>query len=315
MTAPEIRYRRLLALYPRDFRQEYEEEMLGVLMADPRPGPAQAFDVMRGAIAAHLRGLWVGESRAARVVQIFGAMLLFAIALRRVMGGVVRIFLADPAWVHIETVSWVRVAAWGVTVIAAFLGWRVLGAAGALVGLAGEIAAPFQSYLNTPATVLYAYWLIVAAAVVLAAGLVAERGRARPRGWLLVGAAGVVLAGPSSMYPYVLVGQGSVLSYAFGMWWGPILLAPMLLLVAVVRQDPDTRRRLVCWAAPVIATVPLVQWGFGGFMAYNGRHPEDIQLIGPVQWAVLVLVPVVAFVGASVVNRRGAVSRVRPADM
>ena len=82
----EIRYRRLLAFYPRDFRQEYGDEMLGVLMADPRPGPAQVFDVVRGAVAAHLRGLWAGEGRAARVVQIFGAMLLFAVALRRIVG-------------------------------------------------------------------------------------------------------------------------------------------------------------------------------------------------------------------------------------
>ena len=45
----EIRYRRLLALYPREFRREYEDEMLGVLMTDPRPG--QVFDVLRGAAA------------------------------------------------------------------------------------------------------------------------------------------------------------------------------------------------------------------------------------------------------------------------
>ena len=33
----ERRYRRLLALYPRSFRRDHEEEMLGVLMARARP--------------------------------------------------------------------------------------------------------------------------------------------------------------------------------------------------------------------------------------------------------------------------------------
>jgi hypothetical protein len=38
----ERRYRRLLALYPRAFRTEREEEMLAVLMAGAAEGPATA---------------------------------------------------------------------------------------------------------------------------------------------------------------------------------------------------------------------------------------------------------------------------------
>ncbi|WP_250001976.1 hypothetical protein [Actinoplanes sp. M2I2] len=291
MTMPEIRYRRLLALYPRDFRREYEEEMLGVLMADPRPGPAQVFDVLRGALAAHLRGS-ARESRAARVVQVFGAMLLFAVALRRVSGGVrgaLRDYLGS---VPVDAVSWVRLAGWGVVLVAAFVGWRMLGAVGATAGLAGEILSPARFYLDTPASVLWAFWLIVAAVVVLIAGLVAERGRARPAGWGWVAAAGMVL-----------VVQGTLISYSWR--WAVAGLAVALVGAAVLRQEPGLRRRLACWAAPVIVTVPLVQWGFGGFIEYNMRHPESTQLIGPLQWAALVLVPVAAFAGASVLDRRG----------
>jgi hypothetical protein len=38
MTTLENRYRRLLALFPRDHRLLYEEEMIGVLMADAESG-------------------------------------------------------------------------------------------------------------------------------------------------------------------------------------------------------------------------------------------------------------------------------------
>ncbi|MGK5679003.1 hypothetical protein [Actinoplanes sp. URMC 104] len=295
----EIRYRRLLTLYPRDFRREYEEEMLGVLMADSRPGPAQAFDVVRGALAAHLRGLWSGDGRAARVVQIFGAMLLFAVALRRVAVDVRAVVLySDVASVQMDAVNVLRLAGWGVALAAALLGWRLLGAVGAFAGLAGEILSPARYYLDTPATVLNVYWLIVAATVVLVAGFVAERSTVRPRGWVLVAGAGVLLFVQGATAPY------SVYQGVRSWWLAVALLAIVLVGVAVVRQEPAVRSRLLCWAAPVIATVPLIQWGFGGFIEFNMRHPEATQLINPLQWAALVLVPVAAFAGASALDRR-----------
>jgi hypothetical protein len=95
-----MHYRRLLALYPRDFRREYEEEMLAVLMTDERRGPAQVLDVVRAALVVRFR-LAVGAvewRQAARVVQLFGAILLFAVALRRLVG------LASTAIRHPEFV-------------------------------------------------------------------------------------------------------------------------------------------------------------------------------------------------------------------
>nr|WP_221375791.1 hypothetical protein [Actinoplanes polyasparticus] len=299
----EIRYRRLLALYPRDFRQEYGDEMLGVLMADPRPGPAQVLDVARGAVAAHLRGLWIGEGRAARLVQIFGAMLLFAVASRRFVGGLLATVnhFDQVGWQNLPVTSSVRFVAWGVALVAALLGWRLLGAAGAAAGLAGEVLTPAGSYVETPATVLYAYWLIVSAVLVLIAGLVADRGPVRPRGWQWVAAAGVVL---------VLQGrlEQSGSSGPYELRWMLVLVAVALAAVAIFRQEPRLRARLLCWIAPVIATVPLVEFGFAEFIVYNMGHPESTRMISPLQWAVLVVVPVVAFVGASVLDRRGRVT-------
>jgi hypothetical protein len=56
----ERRYRRLLAWYPRAFRREHEEEILGVLMAGAREGQRQpelmeCLDLMRSALWMRLR--------------------------------------------------------------------------------------------------------------------------------------------------------------------------------------------------------------------------------------------------------------------
>lgn len=53
-------YRRLLACYPRDFRSENEDELLGVLLSTAaegqrRVGIAEAADLIRGALRARLR--------------------------------------------------------------------------------------------------------------------------------------------------------------------------------------------------------------------------------------------------------------------
>lgn len=56
----ERRYRRLLACYPRAFRRENGEEVLGVLLAcaqqgQQRPGLAASVDLIKGAVRAWLR--------------------------------------------------------------------------------------------------------------------------------------------------------------------------------------------------------------------------------------------------------------------
>jgi hypothetical protein len=60
LTPLERRYRRRLALYPRAFRRENEDEILAVLLAcaedgQQRPGPAASADLIRGAIRMRLR--------------------------------------------------------------------------------------------------------------------------------------------------------------------------------------------------------------------------------------------------------------------
>ena len=59
----ERRYRRLLRLYPRRYREQHSEDMLGVLMTDAadggkRPRLAAALDLLRGAVLVHTRYWW-----------------------------------------------------------------------------------------------------------------------------------------------------------------------------------------------------------------------------------------------------------------
>ncbi len=297
----EIRYRRLLALYPAEFRREYEEEMLGVLMADPRPGPGQVSDLLRGAVTARLRQPFAARHewrRAARVVQLFGAILMLAVSVRLVVGTAMSSTYPGAPAFTLDTVTIVRLTGWTMVVIAAVLGARLFGLAGAITGLAGEIASPAQYYAETPATVLHVFWLITAAAVVLVAGLVADCGP-RPRGWL----------------PVVLAGVGIAFSGALlrtGLW--PVyqalpVLLPVLAGLGVLRQDPAVRLRVLACTVPVLVTAPLVMVGFGGFMRHNQLHPESLRMLGPAHWAVLVLIPAAAFLVAAELARRFEMNR------
>jgi hypothetical protein len=70
MTGLERGYRRLVACYPRWFRKENEDEIIAVLLATAsggqrRPGLAESFDLVRGAVRMHM-----GLSRAPRSVLI-----------------------------------------------------------------------------------------------------------------------------------------------------------------------------------------------------------------------------------------------------
>lgn len=312
----EARYRRLVALYPRAFRREYEEEMITVLLAEGRSGPGQVFDLIRAALTVHLRALAVpgGAWReTARVVWFFGALLLLALTARRFgmvtawsEGFSARLFPADP-------VEFLRLVGWAVALGGAVVGLRSAGLLGAAAGLAGEIAAPARFYLDTPAMVLNVYWMIVAAVLVLLAVPLAgpAPGRlwtssGRIRGWLPVTLAGLTL-----------IAQGSFLSYWPWMisaqpWsasppWLIVLLtaaSAVLIVCGVARQAPAVRRRLVVWSTPVLVTIPLIITGFGDLVEFNMRNPGAERLLGPMQWAALVLIPAVTFAVTAEITRR-----------
>ena len=89
----ERRYRSLLALYPKDYRREHEQEILSVLMAaategQQRPRLAESADLVRSAILMRLRRTKVPTSweyRHARLMLpvrvVTGVWLVFLTAI------------------------------------------------------------------------------------------------------------------------------------------------------------------------------------------------------------------------------------------
>lgn len=313
MSSKETRYRFLLGLYPAEFRREYADEMIGVLMADPRPVRRHATSLMAGAGAARLRAVLDGPEwrRAAFVVQVFGAILLFAVALRRFeMGGGTAILL-HPQHVRppIDAYDTVRLAAWTIVLAATVAGVRGVAVAAALAGVVAECTAASRHYYESPVVFLGAFWIVMAGAVVLIVSEVAARGP-RPRGWPFVtlGALALVsngfVTGAFPGYVGALTLFRSYGGYGTGVSAALVLAAVALTLVGVARIEPAVRRRVIACVVPVAAVFPLVGYGFGGLIDFNLRHPEDIRVLGPVQWAALVVVPALAFRVAAGLNRR-----------
>jgi hypothetical protein len=128
----------------------------------------------------------------------------------------------------------------------------------------------------------------------------------RPRGLLLVTAAGVALAdngypawrsmSPRPVIP--LLGPVSLGTVAV------VLPAAVLAIAAVRRLEPEVRRRVVACAVPVLCVFPLVGGAFTGFVAFNELHPASIRLLSLGQWTAMVVIPAVAFWVAAWLNMR-----------
>jgi hypothetical protein len=77
----ERRYRRLLRLYPREFRARREGEMLGVLMASARdgqtrPAPGSVADIVRGSLLMRVRGPRGGWASALAAFALLAPLFL-----------------------------------------------------------------------------------------------------------------------------------------------------------------------------------------------------------------------------------------------
>jgi hypothetical protein len=94
--ALERGYRRLLALYPRSYRREHEEELLTVLLACAgegrrRPEPADAANLIRNALWMRLRP---GAPRSARTVFV-AVRLMYAGAVLQLLSVVTLLLTLD----------------------------------------------------------------------------------------------------------------------------------------------------------------------------------------------------------------------------
>jgi hypothetical protein len=110
----EGRYRRLLRLYPRSYREQHAEDMLGVLMNEARsgksrPGFMETLDLLHNALTIHARYWW--QMRIARERQSFDV---------RHPRLVIRIRLAVVAWLTFITVMLCIAGYWWIAVVVVF---------------------------------------------------------------------------------------------------------------------------------------------------------------------------------------------------
>lgn len=196
-------------------------------------------------------------------------------------------------------------------VVAALLRLRRSAAGLALLGAAAEVVAVAGRYEQSPPEMLRSTWLVTVALLVAAVSvrLAGVATVARPRGlWWFAAALGCAACG-------VIIDERQ--EYFHGVDYGAYISGtfifryalPLYLLAAVLggrvwwRQGGPVRRRLLAFAAPVVATAAVVAYGFAGFLYSSQRFATPI-LLAPVQWVVLAATPVSAFLLAVLVLDR-----------
>jgi hypothetical protein len=276
MTAPlEIRYRRLLAVYPAAHRQAYEEEMVGVLMAGAEPGqrrPAlgEAVDLLwSGLVARFGRGRQDLRSAvwrdAAAVAGLIGVVLLAAVPCRRLIFGVhylqqygdpMRRFGVDGGLL-LDVAA--RSVAWLAVLVAVLVAARRTAVGLAVVAVLVEIAT---IVVWLPAYEFHAIrmsWAPVLALCTVALLALARRGRPAiaimgRRGLALITAA-LVLTGFSELLLLRLWQAPAQILGLISVTDALLAVAAALLLTGLLRIPGQLRRRTLVLLAPVVAVL------------------------------------------------------------
>jgi len=314
--ALERRYRRLLAWYPRAYRAANADDMLGVALARSAPGrrwpePGEAVNLIVSGIGERLGGTLRQPDRrdTAAVLAIAGPLLLAAGALRIMASP----FLFMPAIPALETqqrmvVTAVAFAAWWTLVaLAGMLRWRRAAAAGACLGLAGQVVLLVLAVSANDGALMVAYWQAAVALVTVISALGSLRSQGRPLSWRAVtalAAAPAILAGWPAVemafitYTPVTGTSGTISDPFWGSegWLGDGLFAVALILtlIAIATLRPAVRRRAAVLLLPALLTTTLACWGFGGFVP--GGPPIGLLTLSPFQGRDLALVPVIGVV-------------------
>jgi hypothetical protein len=199
----ERRYRRLLAWYPAAYRAANEDDMLGVALARSASGqrwpePGEAVNLIVSGIGERLAGMLrrPDQRDTAAVMAIAGPVLMAAAAARTAAGP----FMLDPVLTTTHTsprmlVTGIALAAWWALVaLAGMLRWRRAAAAGACLGLAGQVVVLTLTVANYFGMLTVAYWQVDVALVTAASALGSLRFQDRPISWRAVTALAVAAA-------------------------------------------------------------------------------------------------------------------------
>jgi hypothetical protein len=320
----ERRLRRLLSWYPPRHRAVYEEEMLTVAMDQATPGQrrpslAEAFSLVKGGLSARFEHGWRGlrTSEWHEAVKVF--VVLASALLAAVSGGtLVRAALIGmPFGVTPGAIA--MTIGWSLVLIAACLDRRLLVAAGAALGAAGQAVLLIVAW----ASFTLDWWPFVLAVVTAVAAALVVRSPARPtttpgRTRLAALAMAVLVLASFALEAlgsvrYVVqstAGNDGQVRYT----WSPdvavlpnrpwvvgavLVLAPLLAaagiaVATVLRRPGPVRRRLVLLAVPV---------GLAAVMTFDGRLPLN-STAPAAQWTILALVSALGAVLAGLTHTR-----------
>jgi hypothetical protein len=330
MSGPDLesRYRRLLAWYPWSHRRVYEDEMLAVLVTGARPGQRRptvgetANLVVSGlraraqaAVTDFVNPAWVD---AAAVVGLLAALVLLSQRVVRLLEGVV-LYPGGP----IELQMYLRAAGWAAVLLAMLIGLRRAAAVLAWVTVLGEAVLLTRQYESDPVSTVRLLWPLVLAMTAAAALTVpAPRRRAvsvlrAPRLLAFVVGLGlvhaVVLANAHQLAT-PLNGTGGT-SYAFyglmnesasllHLWLAAVAVGALSATFAALTLPTPVRLRIAVLLAPIVTLAATVKLTLDGWAYSNSHMGHPIYLV-PVQWALLVALPLTALpIGALLVQRK-----------
>ncbi|MEU4336476.1 hypothetical protein AB0F59_17890 [Micromonospora lupini] len=322
-------YRCLLACYPRAYRRQYEDEMVGVLLDDAAPGQRRpaARDVsalLAGAVRAHVRQVGARFSvdawrDAAQVLGLIAALLLFVRSARVPVLHLSMFAQSYPDGIGEKFALWpggLGAGLWLVVAVFTVLAWGRAAAAIAVGGVAFEVVRVADAY-GQYSTVFDIWPAVLAAMVPLAVALRAPRSAtavlARWRLGTLAAATLVSVGAPSVA---LLTPVDSSASPIYGAWIftsgvdrvEAILLSVGYLLFALVVLSTPTalRLRLLALVVPVGVTLLLTRVGLGTTGTYLERSSHD-GVPDALTWAqlsTLVLAPVLLFAVAVAILHR-----------
>jgi hypothetical protein len=334
MSALERRYRRLLALYPADYRAEYGDEMLGVLMSAAAPDrqyprAGEAANLLVNAGAQRLRGggtTTVGGGPWTDAVAVIGTILPLFLLARSVRAITDRIGWSERMfvpWPTPDLVTWLRIAGWAAISVAVLIGMRRIATVMAAAIVVGEVAVAVVRMPDPrfyPEDSVAAFWTLLLA--VLATGAIAMTGRRR--GVVLIGrirlmlvglaaavAAAAPLAVPYLVTPPAVPKDPDVVFYAVPVDANALIAAAIALygsvavsvVVAAFGLDPAVRRRVAALLAAVVALFLVVQ--FSAEVSFAWSYTAAPALTGAYQWPVLIGAPVaVLLIGLLAISLR-----------
>jgi hypothetical protein len=267
----ERRYRRLLRLYPREFRARRETEMLGVLMASARdeqtrPAPGDIADIVRGSLLMRLRGPRGGWASALAVFAVLAPLFLV---------------LTDILLVAVP--YWESPAAWEN---------RIQSAKAAGVAVPPEMLQRFHGggfgLLSQPGFLVFAVGHVIVAAAVLA-------GLRRTALAALLVAAVVDFGNWAHLTSFHVLAPNLTMTLLTGSVF-------LLETFALVATDPRTARRLVTWshAVTVLLLAGAVQaWSFAADSSadFPRSFANAYMVTGFVLAAIAVALPLVLGLG------------------